>query len=90
MKISQYADDSNFLLKEQESVQNVIKYFENLQKAAGTTINLEKKIYLPIYTDQTSYIKQNLTNITTLQTHQYIEILGINFSKNLKDTIIIN
>ena len=51
MKISQYADDSNFLLKEQESVQNVIKYFENLQKAAGTTINLEKKnIYQYIQT----------------------------------------
>ena len=37
MKISQYADDSNFLLKKQESVKNVIKYFEKLQKAAGET-----------------------------------------------------
>ena len=37
MKISQYADDSNFLLKKQESVKNVIKHFEKLQKAAGET-----------------------------------------------------
>ena len=33
IKVSQYADDSNFLLATQKSVENVIKFFQKLQKA---------------------------------------------------------
>ena len=36
-------NDSNLFLKNQESVTNVLRFFENLSKAIGTTINLEKK-----------------------------------------------
>ena len=42
LKISQYADDSNFFLKNQESVNNVLKFFYNQNKATGTTIKLRK------------------------------------------------
>ena len=42
IKISQYPDDSNLFLKKQESVTNVLKFFEILKKAAATTINLKK------------------------------------------------
>ena len=37
--ISQYADDSNFLLAEQQLVQFVINYFEKLKKTTSSTIN---------------------------------------------------
>ena len=57
IKVSQYADDSNFLLATQKSVENVIKLFQKLQKATGATINLEKTTILLINTDQTSYIQ---------------------------------
>ena len=57
IKVSQYADDSNFLLATQKSVENVIKLFQKLQKATGATINLDKTTILPINTDQTSYIQ---------------------------------
>ena len=40
IKISQYADDSNFLLTEQKFIKLVIKFFEKLHKATGSTINL--------------------------------------------------
>ena len=53
IKISQYADDSNFFLKNQESITNVLNFFENLKKATGTTVNLEKTTLLPINTDNT-------------------------------------
>ena len=33
IKISQYADDENFFLKDQESIKNVLKYFENLKRS---------------------------------------------------------
>ena len=75
MKISQYADDSNFLLKEQESVQNVIKYFENLQKAAGTTINLEKKIFTNIY-------RPNFLHKTEL--NKYYHITNTSIYRNIR------
>ena len=57
IKVSQYADDSNFLLATQKSVENVIKLFQKPQKATAATINLAKRTILPINTDQTSYIQ---------------------------------
>ena len=45
VKISQYADDSNLSLKNQESVNKVLTFIQNLNKATGTTINLEKPQY---------------------------------------------
>lgn len=41
IKVSQYADDSNFHLKEEKSTENVLNYFQQLQKATGATIKLE-------------------------------------------------
>ena len=35
IKISQYAGDSNFFLKNQESVKKVLTFFENLNKGTG-------------------------------------------------------
>ena len=90
IKISQYVDDSNFLLTEQESVEKVIEYFQKLKKVTGATINLEKTKLLAINTDKTNYIKIQLPNITTLEQYQYLEILGVYFSENLKETIILN
>ena len=77
IKISQYANDSNFLLTKQESIKSVIKFFEKLNKATGSTINLEKTKVLPINTGQTLYIQKHETSIKILKQYQYIEILGI-------------
>ena len=63
LKISQYADNSNFLLTEQESIKLVINFFEKLNKATGSTINLEKTKVLLINMDQTSYIQKHETSI---------------------------
>ena len=90
IKMSQYADDSNFLLREQESVAKVIKHFRNLKRASGATINLEQTKLLPINTDKTNYIQNQLPNITTLEHHQYLQILRVHFSENLKGTTILN
>ena len=38
IKISQYGDDSKLFLKHQESAANVLRFFEILNKATGTTI----------------------------------------------------
>ena len=73
IKIPECADDSNFLLAKQKSVENVLKYFQKQQKATTVaTINLEKTI-LPINTDQTSYIQQNLPNITVKEQNKILK-----------------
>ena len=54
LKILQYADDSNFFLQDQNSVKNVIKYFQKLQNATGATINFEKTTVILINTDNSS------------------------------------
>ena len=38
IKISQYADDSNLFLKNQDSVNKVLQFFEKLNKATGIAI----------------------------------------------------
>ena len=65
--------------------------FQKIRKATGPTINLEKTKVLPIKTNQMSHIKQNITEVTILEQHQYIKkILGIQISENLQETITLN
>ena len=61
IKISQYADASNFFLQNQESVKNVLKYFQKLKEPTGATINLEKTTVLPINTDITTNLPTGIT-----------------------------
>ena len=35
-------------------------------------------------------MQNQLPNIATLEQHQYLEILGVYFSENLKETIILD
>ena len=80
LRISQYADDSNFSLQEQNSVKNVIKYFQKLKNARGATINFEKTAVIPINTDTTSNLPKQITIKEQFET---IKILGILFNKDL-------
>lgn len=90
IKIWQYADDSNFFLVNQKSGENVLKFFEKLNLATGATINLEKATILPINTNNTTYLQQQLPNITIKEQHKTIKILGILFSKDLEVAIKLN
>ena len=67
VKISQYAEDSNFLLTEPESIKFVINFFEKFNKATGSSINLKKNKVLPTQTKLPIYknMKKN-NNIRTI------------------------
>ena len=71
-------------------MENVIKFFQKLQKATGPTINLEKTTILPINTDQTSYIQRHIPYISVKEQHQETKILGITICQSLKDAILTN
>ena len=87
IKISQYADDENFFLKDQESIKNVLKYFENLKEATGTTINLEKTTVLPINIDD---VINSSKQITIKEQFETIKILGIYLNEDLQYAKKIN
>lgn len=90
IKLSQYADDSNFLLKEQTSAEKVINFFQKLNKASWAIKNFEKTKILPINTDQITYLKERLPHITIKEQHETIDILGITFCEGLKQTKILS
>ena len=90
VKILQYADDSNFFLKNQESVQQVITFFQNLNKATGATINLEKTTVLPINTDNTKQIQEITPPITVKEQFETTKIQGIYFNEDLKNATQVN
>ena len=90
VKISQYADDSNFLLTNQNSAKQVLNFFQKLTKATGTSINFDKTIILPINTDQINYLQHNLPDITIKERCDTIKILGIYFCEGLRETNITN
>ena len=90
MKISQYADDSNFYLKNQESVINGIKFFQKLNLATGATVNQEKTKILPINTDNTNFLQQTLPSLTIKDQYDTINILGMTFCEGIKQTCLLN
>ena len=89
IKISQYAGDSNFFLKNQESVKKVLTFFKNLNKATGATINLEKTV-LPINTDNTKQIQEITPSVAVKEQFETTKILGIYFNEDLKNASQIN
>ena len=90
IKLSQYADDSNFFLNDTKSIQSVLTCFDKLKDATGSTINLEKSTVLPINTNDTQTLKQTLTTLQIKQQYQTIEVLGIIFCEGLKRTTETN
>ena len=90
VKILQYANGSNFFRKNQESVKKVLTFFQNLNKATGATINLEKTTVLPINTDNTKQIQQIIPPITVREQYETTKILGIYFNEDLKNANHIN
>ena len=84
IKISQYPDDSNFFLKNQESVTNVFNFSENLKKATGTTVNLEKTTLLPINADHALQIQATNPQISLKEQYESTKILGITINEDLK------
>ena len=89
LKISQDPDDSIFFLQNQESVKNVLIYFQKLKQATGATINLEKTTVLPINTNINITINLT-TEITIKEQNETTKILGIYFNEDLQYANNIN
>ena len=73
-------DDSIIGIK----ITNVFNFFENLKKATGTTINLEKTTLLPINTDNTLQIQATNPQISIKEQYESTKILRYNNKRRLK------
>ena len=59
-------------------------FFENLKKATGITINLQKTTLLPINTDDKLQIQITNPQISIKEQYEPIKILGIIINEDLK------
>lgn len=87
VKISQYADNSNFFLQNQKSVTNVINYFQKLKEATGATINFAKTTLLPLNTDIITNLPKE---ITIKEQYKTVKILEIFYNEDLKQANKLN
>lgn len=67
-----------------------MEYFHKLNLATGAAINLENTAILSLNTDNTSYLQENLPNLTIKEQHQDTKILRIIFSEDVKEAIMQN
>ena len=81
VKLSQYVEDPNFF---------ILRFFQNVNKATGTTVNLEKTTVLPINTDDTEQIPKITLQITIKEQFETIKIIGIYLNENLKNASLTN
>ena len=84
-KISQYADDTTFLLGEEENVKYIYDFFEKYKLATGSTINLNKTKGLPIG----GFIPSD-ENVYSIKWNNHIKLLGVIFYDDLIHSVNVN
>ena len=85
-KILQYADDTNTVTMDKESVQGTLNTFQLFQQASGCSLHPDKLKGLAIQTDELPYTNVNITwNEPT-----GIKILGIYFMEDLMSSQTFN
>lgn len=78
LKITAYADDTNFLLASVESVDRIMKHYKDYTGASGARLNTEKTQLLLLGTSNISAVPQHLTKFIVSK----IKIYGFTFDKN--------
>ena len=48
LKLSQYANDTNFFVRTEESVIEILQFFKHYEIATGATINISKTTIIPL------------------------------------------
>ena len=74
-KLSQYAHDTNLFVITEQSIIEILNFFEQYNLATGTTINISKT---------------TITPLANTNPQDFVKILGIYFTKDLRTTGIYN
>ena len=85
-KISQYADDTNTITTDKESIQSTLNAFEVFRQASGCTLNPDKIKGMAIQTNSLPYTNKNIE----WNAQCGLKILGVTFFDNDQDSQNIN
>ena len=84
LKLSQYADDTNFFVVTEESIMQI------LNLATGATINISKTNIAPLANAKIDNLDQKIENTQITNPNDFIKILGIYFTNDLQKTSTFN
>ena len=89
-KLLQYADDTNLFVLTEQSIIEILNFFEQYNLATGTTINISKTTITPLANAKIYNIDKKIQNVKINDPQDFVKILGIYFTKNLRTTGIYN
>ena len=84
LKLSQYADDTNFFVVTEESIMQI------LNLATGATINISKTNIAPLANAKIDNLDQKIENTQITNPNDFIKILGMYFTNDLQKTSTFN
>ena len=86
LKLSQYADDTNFFVLTEESILEILTFSKKYEIATGATINVSKTIITPLANAKIYNLDKKIQNIQISNSADFVKILGIYFKNNLQIT----
>ena len=89
-KLSQYANDTNLFELTEQSIIEIVNFFEQYNLETGATINISKTTITPLANTKICNIDKNIQNVKINDSQDFVKILGIQFTKDLRTTGIYN
>ena len=90
VEILQFADDTNFISINEESIIKIKNFLSKYEKASGTTINMNKTTITELANAKIYNLQNKLVNFKIIKNKEPFKILGIYFSKDLQFANIYN
>ena len=87
LKLSQYADDTNFFVITEESIKGILQFFTQYEIVTGATINISKTTITPPANAKIYNLDKSIKNT---QIKDITKILGVFFTTDLKTTSTFN
>ena len=89
-KLSQYAFDTNLFVLTEQSITEMLNFFEQYNLPTGTTINISKTTITPLANAKIYNIDKKIQNVKINDPQDFVKILGIYFTKDLRTNGIYN
>ena len=90
LKLSQYADATNFFVVTEESIIQILLFFRKYEIATGAIINLSKTKITALADAKLYNLDQKIKSIPITKPNDFIKILGIYFTTDLQKTSSVN
>ena len=75
LKLSQYADDTNFFVVTEDSIMQILNFFKKYQIATGATINFAKTKILTLANAKLYNLDQKIKNMQITKPNEFLKYL---------------